>query len=343
MRVVCEKLPEESSYKVDMLVDRAVPLTPEALSRFAQIIDESGIGSSKVKAVSELTEEELERLSEEARCALNFGQSVIVDAGQLENLLNALPAEEQSFSTDDINKALADASLISEGRTLKLGASAALVEDGRGAEVIENTALITRNKITRTLHMAQAAWTDESGALRLSPLPGKERIIVEHEFLVEECGLKNSNALAMEIEVGKEEVDLYPLIAKAAQEAGFEDYSLRCMVEGPLRATVSIAKTLPVKPIRAKEEFGGLSTTYQNKEVDSTLYIVGTRSVGTSRRSERLREIAGDPVYSAAGHYHVYSADGEIAGHLQALRPKPGSTIRVILEPARVAQVIDKK
>lgn len=326
-----------------MLVEEAQELTPEAVKKFSDIIEDSGIGSSKIKAVKDIQTEDMAHLSDGAKRSLNFSNSIIVDAGQgIGALINAVPQAEQTFSTSEVNKALSDAGLIAEGRVMKMGTSGAVVEDQRGAEVIEVTIFDTRDKVTSVTSKTKAAWSDEEGQLRVSSFDDDKRVLLENEFLVEERDMKKSNALALQIDhVESNDIDLYQLIAKAAEEAGFENYSVRCTISGPIKAKMAVIKALPEQRIENMEGVREALAVH-DMQTNSTFHFTGTRSTQVSRQNERWGEITGNPVYSPNGHYHGSSVDGKVGGHIQGITPQKGAKILMIIEPAKVAQIVKK-
>ncbi|MFA5948163.1 MAG: hypothetical protein WC806_04280, partial [Candidatus Gracilibacteria bacterium] len=107
--------PDETPYKMEILVEEATKITPEAVKKFGDIVTNSKIGSFKISAVKDLLPEDVADLSEGAKKALKFGKSCIVDFGEIDNLLNAVSRADQEFSTYEINQALLSYNLIREG------------------------------------------------------------------------------------------------------------------------------------------------------------------------------------------------------------------------------------
>lgn len=337
------KLPDSTPFKAEMLVSEAADLTPEAVAAFGEIVNDSGIGTLQIKAVKDLQPTDLSHLSEGHKRALQFGNSVVVDAGMgIGALIDAVPQGEQEFSTNAVNRALVEAGLVPEGRVMKMGTSGAVVDEQRGAEVTEITIFETRGKVTEVMSKSKAAWSDAEGNLQVSKLETDKRVLLENQFLVVEGKMDDSNALALQIDVGNSDVDLYQLIAKAAQQAGFEDYTVRCTIEGPMQATVSVIKQLPEQKIENMDGVKDVLVQY-TVENNVTFHFVGSRSAQVSRQNERWGDISGNSVYSPNGHYHGYSVDGKVGGHIIGIKPQPGAKVMMIVEPAKVVQVVEKK
>ena len=334
------KLPDTTPYKVEMLVLQATQIESVDVSAFGNEFLNSEIGVLKIKAVKDIDPADLAGLSDDAKRALNFSNSVIVDAGQgITALVDAVPQQEQEFSTSDINRALVDAGLISEGRVMKMGTGGAVVEGGRGAEVIEATIFDTRDGVVNVMSKTKAAWSDDEGGLHVTDLDDDRRVLLENEFLVEERTMRESNALALQVDVESDDVDLYRLLANAAEKAGLKDYTVRCTIDGPFKAKIAVISALPDERIETMEGVEEVLVV-NNVEADSVFHFTGTRSDQVSRHSERWGEITGNPVYSPDGHYHGYSTDGKVGGHILEIKPQRGSKIMMIVEPARVAQVV---
>ncbi|MFA5948162.1 MAG: hypothetical protein WC806_04275, partial [Candidatus Gracilibacteria bacterium] len=228
-----------------------------------------------------------------------------------------------------------------------MGTSGAVIDDAeieRGAEVIEAIILKTKNGVTDVISKSKAAWSNDKGKLQISNLEDDKRVLLENKFLVYEGDMKESNALAIEIAVGNSDVDLYKLIADAGKAAGFNDYTIRCTIEGPVKAEMAVIRALPEQKII---DINGINNvlvtdTMETDGKNSVFHFTGTRSGQISRQSDQLGEITKNRIYSPNGHEHGYSTDGKIGGHIRNIFPQKGSTVRLIIEPAKVVQILKK-
>jgi len=175
----------------------------------------------------------------------------------------------------------------------------------------------------------------------MDPLETPERVLLENEFIVEKGEIAENKGIFIEIDVKNYEVDLYTLIASATKNAGLDNYTIICSISGGVTANLAVIKGLPEQKI---EDMSGVKNVLIAHELknDSEFHFVGTRSVEKSRQNEKWGQITGNPVYSPNGHYHGYSADNKIGGHILGIKPHKGAKVRLVIEPARVVQVVKK-
>lgn len=133
-------------------------------------------------------------------------------------------------------------------------------------------------------------------------------------------------------------LDLYTLIAKAAKDASLDHYTIRGTTKGPVQVTNAVIKELPDHPLHTIDEVKTYLVPQQN-DTDSDYHFAGTKSSAISRKSERWKEVTGNPIYSPDGHIHGRSEDNTVGGHCLKLIPSQGTKIYLIIEPAPVAQI----
>lgn len=337
------ELPPHSPYYIQELVPETLELNHEQVANLAYKFNSSGIGHVTVKAAKQMTPEFLRGLPVHTKRALKFTDSVIVDADKtgkgIGNLIDAVPVKEQAFSTLEIDKALLEAGLIPKNsRVLKMGASGGFIENNRTAEVIETQLFDTRQSITDVRILSKAAWSDDNGKIHINSLEDERRVLLENEFLVTEKDIKESSGVLIQIEVQADNVDLYSLIAEATREVGLQHYTVRCTIEGPICGKMSVIKALPEQKIVDGQGIGAILVANEI-ENSGIFHFVGSRTDAVSRQEQRWGEITGNKVYSPNGHYHGYSQNEQVGGHVSEIIPQPGSVISLIIEPAKVVQV----
>jgi hypothetical protein len=337
------EVPKNSPYEVKPLVVESLQVNQSTASDLQTSLNSSGIGSVRVSAVRDMSADKIAKLDRRVKRAINYSGSVIVDAGDgIGALVNATPRKEQEFSTLEVDRALIDAGIIPTGKkSLKMGASGAVTKENRGAEVIEVTVFNVRGNISRAGVLTKAAWSDERNHIHVDSFVDPSRVLLENEFVVSEGDTRESNALLFEIDTTRGDVDLYQQIAKLAREARIEHYTVRCTIKGPLKAKLAVIKHLPDQPLGDLDDVKGVLVA-KDLETEDVFHFVGSRSDATSRRDKKWGKITGNEVYSPNGHYHGYSEDGKIGGHILALHPQPGSRVDLVLEPANVIQVVKK-
>lgn len=333
-----EAIPDSSEYEVRFLVPEAQSINPEILQRLQDALEASGIGSVFVKKASELEVPDIDNSPNPRRLnkALEYSDSVITDVAGIDNFVDAIPASIQSFSTLDIAAALRGAGLIpDEDEMLKIGASATLLSEDRGAEVIEGQ--IFRNR--QAFLLTKAATADDEGNLKVFRLRDDKRVILENQVLLKRDKKEDNNGVFIRIQVARDDQDLYTLLANAIQTAGISHCSVRATIFGPLRAKVAVIRGIPAQSISSKSELNQELVPFE-KTTEGPFHIAGSITNASSRLSTGWERVMNDAMYARKGHHHGYSEKGDVGGHILALYPQPSSTVEIIIEPARVVQVM---
>lgn len=339
-------MPEQltsKKYEVITLKDNAPELSDDQLNSFTDTITNSGIGSTRFKRVNELTNSDLQGMSNGEIAAIHYSGSRIVDHGGINNLVDGIAVEEQQFSTQKINDALIENGIIpSDLDAIKMGPAGAVVENGRGGEVIEATMFKTRKDVDKIMSKAKVAWSDQHGNLRVTTPQDDNRVILENQVVLTKKPIEESKAIAMEIDVTTPGVDLVKLISNAANAAGIEDYSVRCTISGPITTDLSVLTSLPQNPLQDMKEVGTYLQKFPDVNFNGTFHFTGSRTALESRQSEKWGspQFTGNPVYSPDGHYHGYGVEQEIGGHILNMRPNKGALVKLLIEPAEVVQVV---
>lgn len=336
-----QEMPKESPFKTEKVVSETPEVTPDMISNLEKELSKSGLGKVKVMKGSEAIKNVRDR---KTKRALGESGSIIVDTGSIENLTEARTQEEQEFSSKEIAVALVRDGIISvEDVVLKLGTSGAVLEGGAGAEIIEGQ-IIKDGKIGI---VTKAATKGESG-VEAGRIDSDKRVLLENEFIVKRQNPEEGKAIYISIAVegdGEKNVDLVSLIDQMAQSIRLENYTVRATIIGPLKADVAVIKDLPEEKIKNAQDIGKLLVVGSQKSgnENNKFHFVGTRTPARTRQSDRWKKITGQGVYPGdkAGHYHGYSEDGRMGGHLRNLKPQLGSKLEIILEPAEVVKVFD--
>jgi|CXWL01.1.fsa_nt_gi hypothetical protein len=303
----------------------------------------SYLGDVSGTLVSELSREIIAELPPSVRAALKYGESVIVDTGGIDTLLNAVPRVEQNISAANIDRSLAKAGLIKPGqRYLKMGASGGVVGDDRAAELIEARLIGIKGEILNTAEMTRAAWVDENNELHITPHRSDERVLLENAMLLRKINPQENNAVFLKIKVDEDVSEsLYSKIDKEAQSLGWKHYTVRGTIMGSMELLNSVIRSLPAGPLKSLQEVRTILVAENKSVEDTTYHFVGTTTNAASRYSEQWgnQKFTGNPVYSPQGHIHGRAVDGSAGGHCVAVKPKIGTTIYLIIEPAKVVQV----
>lgn len=335
---------QKTPFKVKWLVKKAKKVTPEDLNRFSVVFADSLIGSLKINFIKDLKPASLEGLSKGRKLELKLSGSTIVDVGPgVRALVDAVPQKEQEFSTTKVIDALHAAGLIPKNKlVMKMGTSGAVIQGGHAAEGIELMAIENKNGNTITKTMAQAAWINKEGSLRVTPLNNDKRVLVENIFLTEEKPLSQSQAIFLEVGVEKDGVNLYKLLAQSATAAELKDYTIRGTIKGPVKIKTSVVRELPQERMENMDDVKKALKFFDRDLEKCTFHFTGTRSHQKSRRDPRWKKISKDPVYAPFGHIHGYCCCKNIGGHIIEMRPKKGAVVKIILEPARMVELVKK-
>lgn len=338
-----DDLPEESTMEVKTLVEEIPEVDQEGADALEDSFRAQGYNSARTALVRDLAAHPhlMVGYPRYVDQAMRFSNCTIVDSGMgIGALANAVPREEQEFSTLDVNAALVEAGVLDRGETyLQIGTSGAVLEDGSGAEVIITTLMDVRDDVTVVGSLSKAAWTDEEGEIHVDSLKTDKRVLLENMCVAKRGEVKDSNGIFVDIEMGQDGGNLYEVIAKAAEAAGYEDYTVRATVRGPAELKLAVITTLPEEAPQNMGDVLDILAVHSGLESDGEFHFIGTRSARESRQNERWGEISGDKVYSRNGHYHGFTADGKYGGHVLGVNPKKGAKVMMVIEPANVVQV----
>lgn len=271
---------------------------------------------------------------------LSFDGSIIVNTGGIDNLVNATLVGNQKFSTLDVAKALREAGIISsEDKYLKFGTAGTVIDDDRPAEVIDAQVIVKKYDY----YLARAA-ARQDGSISLKHLGDPQRVLLENEFLVKEIGKeKNDNSLYIRINVGDKPQDILSLVYEAATAAGLEHYTIRGTVYGLIKADLAVITKLPDQSLseNGMDDIASILAVsqYETNNSNGEFHFVGTTSNAVSRQSEKWGKKTGNEIYSPQGHWYGYSNEG-IGGHIRNLTPQTGVVVEIILEPAKVVQLV---
>lgn len=332
------EIPEETNFIVNPIITSAQEMTGDGIKTIRRVLASGFNGSTNIR---------VERASEvvnpsgRLRRDLMFGGSIIVDVGNINNLLKAVSLLDQKFSILEVIRALIKEGYIPPNQTvLLLGTAGGLLPDGKPAEVIE--AQVIKGDVDYSLARFAAR---QDGQIEVNHLEDPTRIILENGFIVSQIGRENnSNAVYIRIEVDDDNnvPNLQELIYQAATAAGLRHYTVRGTITGPLEAELTVISQLPDQPLTKEgmEDVKAILKTinYDNKDPKSVFNFVGTTTTAVSRRSDEWAKKSGDPSYSPQGHWHGY-VGRSTGGHIRSLKPKKGSVVEIILEPTDVVQI----
>lgn len=336
------ELSETSSHRTREIVSETPEITPSTLEAIQTFFHERVIG--KVDVLSSNDAEKLKNIDPKLIKALGYSGSVILDTGSIGNLTDAVPQTQQEFSTLDIAQALRQNGLIEDSqRYLKMGASGAVLDGGRGAEVIEAQYIASGTAAM----LGKTASQNEQGVLMAQRSVDPARVLLENEFIVRNQEAEEGKSILIRLELEDTlDQDLVAIIDKAAQAAGLEHYTVRATIIGPVQADVAVISRLPERPIQSAAEIASLLVVgrQEAQSSENIFHFVGSRSTAETRVNQRWQALTGSRIYPGerSGHYHGYSEDGEMGGHIRNLRPQAGSRVEIILEPAKVVS-IEKK
>jgi hypothetical protein len=255
------------------------------------------------------------------------------------NLIEATPLEDQQFSALDTTAALIESGHIpSDKKALKMGASGVPLENGIAGEVIEKQ--VIRRKTVAIL--SKEAHSDSEGKIVVNDLDDPSRALLENEFVVSQVSPDQNRSVYIRLEGFDGQTDLYTSIKAAVDAAGIKHCTVRATIHGPLIAKMAVIKELP------KHRLNNLQEVLEKlvpKELDSDpegkFHFFGSITDAVSRKWDRWgnENMTKNPIYSTNGHYHGFSEDRKIGGHVLALKPQPGAVVELLIEPARVVQV----
>lgn len=336
------ELSETSSYRTREIVSEIPEITPRTLEVIQAFFHERVAGQVDVLSSSDARKKE--NIDRKLIKALGYSGSVILDTGSIGNLTDAVPQVEQEFSTLDIAQALRQDGLIQDDeRYLKMGASGAVVNKSKGAEVIEAQYIASGEAAM----LGKTASQNEQGVLMAQRSVDPARVLLENEFIVRNQAAEKGKSILIRLELRENfEQDLIAIIDQAAQAAGLEHYTVRATIVGPVQADVAVISRLPERPIQSAAEIASLLVVgrQEAQSSENIFHFVGSRSTAETRVNQRWQELTGSRIYPGerAGHYHGYSEDGKMGGHIRNLRPQAGSRVEIILEPAKVVAVEKK-
>jgi len=336
------ELPETSSFRTREIVSEIPEITPDTLKTIQDFFNARVIGKADVLSGKDASK--LEDLDPKLRKALRYNGGVILDTGSIGNLTDAVPQAEQEFSTLDIAQALRQNGLIQDSESyLKMGASGAVVDGGRGAEVIEALYIVSG----KAAMLGKTASQNEQGILMAQRSVDPARVLLENEFIIRNQTAEKGKNILIRLELNENlGQDLITTIDQAAQAAGLEHYTVRAIVIGPVQADVAVISRLPEKPIQSAAEIGALLVVSQQESQSSEniFHFVGSRTTAETRVNQRWQALTGSRIYPGerSGHYHGYSEDGKMGGHIRNLKPQAGSRVEIILESAKVISVEKK-